>query len=620
MFGVVIFPSRSGSLRGGESIDFLRWHAANVFYLGNEITPVFAFPLGSDYSIIKNELNQLHNVHCIDYAGDFLDAIEVIWRSLEEEYRPICLLSLLSSFAPDGCVDTLVREQLASNASICLWQGLSFGVSPILISRAFARFARRVYDMGNFRINEEYEHFFRSCVEVAEKGGVRELTIRKVELAMFFKYEPADVPRYVSVTGIDNMRRLRRITAEFHCSEENRGFCLQEKWKVQLRSDRRLQSICSRRTGTAETEIRVLYVSLASAYTGASESLCEMLKQLPKLGVKPFVFLGAEGYFSDRLKSLGVEVLISEFDGSNPFEFSDQVSRLFGLCRPDVVHFNDFSGWLIAVLAKQRGIPIVYHARSIFWTDDTMNVLESSDHVIAVSDYVRRRVASLDCDTSNISVVYDGVNLQRFSVRDEKRRVLARQAIGIPDGYFCIVTVARLAWNKRYDVLLEALANVRERQGDRFRLVVVGESGGDVRCAKAFEDLLGRLQLSSCISRLSFHPNVLEVIAAADICVLCSEKEPLGTFVLESMASAVPVIVGSDGGVKELVAAGAGIIVRSGDIDELCVAIERLFKDSEMRNMMGRRGRAVCEELCSIERCAESVAAVYRRVTGAVMT
>jgi glycosyltransferase involved in cell wall biosynthesis len=70
-------------------------------------------------------------------------------------------------------------------------------------------------------------------------------------------------------------------------------------------------------------------------------------------------------------------------------------------------------------------------------------------------------------------------------------------------------------------------------------------------------------------------------------------REPKGLYLLEAMASGVPVVVPRHGAAPELVeATGGGVLVTPGDASELAATLADLLDDSGRRGELGAAGRA----------------------------
>jgi glycosyltransferase involved in cell wall biosynthesis len=88
-----------------------------------------------------------------------------------------------------------------------------------------------------------------------------------------------------------------------------------------------------------------------------------------------------------------------------------------------------------------------------------------------------------------------------------------------------------------------------------------------------------------------------------------------GTFVLEALASGVPVVEPRAGGPAEIVeATGGGLLVEPDDPGALAAAIEDLLLHPADARAMGRRGREAVLEAFGIRRMAENVLGVFESV------
>jgi glycosyltransferase involved in cell wall biosynthesis len=81
------------------------------------------------------------------------------------------------------------------------------------------------------------------------------------------------------------------------------------------------------------------------------------------------------------------------------------------------------------------------------------------------------------------------------------------------------------------------------------------------------------------------------VATAFDVAVLCSEWEGLPLAALEVMSAGVPLIATAVGGLPELLADGAGVLVPPGDAHALADAIDTLHGQPAAASRIGAAGR-----------------------------
>jgi glycosyltransferase involved in cell wall biosynthesis len=100
-------------------------------------------------------------------------------------------------------------------------------------------------------------------------------------------------------------------------------------------------------------------------------------------------------------------------------------------------------------------------------------------------------------------------------------------------------------------------------------------------------------------------------LVGADVFVLSSLAEGLGSSVLAAMALDVPVVASRVGGVPELVGSGGGVLVPAGNAADFAAAVQRVLSNPEYGRSLARTARRELERF-SPEAMAERVVQVYR--------
>lgn len=107
----------------------------------------------------------------------------------------------------------------------------------------------------------------------------------------------------------------------------------------------------------------------------------------------------------------------------------------------------------------------------------------------------------------------------------------------------------------------------------------------------------------------------LELLADADVLVYPSTAEVFGLVPFEGLLCGAPVVVGDDCGCGELIAeAGAGLLVRHGDVAGLRARIRTLLADRVAARAMVARGRRYIGEHLDFQRVAARHEALYAEV------
>jgi glycosyltransferase involved in cell wall biosynthesis len=206
---------------------------------------------------------------------------------------------------------------------------------------------------------------------------------------------------------------------------------------------------------------------------------------------------------------------------------------------------------------------------------------ETADAVVCVSDYARSQLLSIvDGNVGGrLHTVHCGVDMERFSPRASTRN----------DGPLSVLTVAQLARRKGIDVLLDAVALLRERDVP-VDAVIVGE-GGERRGLEARARELGLDEVVTFAGAVG-QDRIPDYYARADVFCLPSFAEGIPIVLMEAMARELPVVATAIMGVPELVVHGrCGLLVAPARADELAAALEELARDPALREQLGREGR-----------------------------
>ena len=210
------------------------------------------------------------------------------------------------------------------------------------------------------------------------------------------------------------------------------------------------------------------------------------------------------------------------------------------------------------------------------------------DRFIAVSDYYVPVMANLlRIPSDRIAVVPLGINLAGYTPRRPH-----------DDGgsEFCVGYFARIAPEKGLHVLAEAYAQFRRRTaGAPIRLEAAGYLSHahapyleEVRRSLDRAGLAGEFTYRGAVDR---HGKLAFLRSLDVLSVPATYDEPKGVFLLEGMASGVPVVQPRRGAFTEIVEkTGGGLLVAPDDPSALADGLYKLWQDRALAAALGLRG------------------------------
>ena len=220
-----------------------------------------------------------------------------------------------------------------------------------------------------------------------------------------------------------------------------------------------------------------------------------------------------------------------------------------------------------------------------------------ADAVIVLTRRLADRLLAEGVDPGRVHVIPSGVDLRRFA------RPLPDPAPALPRPR--VLFVGRLAAQKGVTTLLEAVPLLRSPAA----VVLVGD--GPLRPAlerQAARLGPGRVRFQGFVP----HAEVPAWLAAADVLVLPSVYEELGSVLLEAMAAGLPVVASAVGGIPDALGP-AGRLVPAGDPAALAAAVDQVLDDPALAAELAAAARRRAAAF-SWDTLAEQVLEVYRQV------
>jgi len=225
-----------------------------------------------------------------------------------------------------------------------------------------------------------------------------------------------------------------------------------------------------------------------------------------------------------------------------------------------------------------------------------------AEAVLVITPRLRGLLLSNGVEEDRLHLIPPGVNPSLFEGPFED----PFEGVGRPRVLF----VGRLATQKGVRALVEAAALIENPSA---RVLLVGD--GPER--PALEREARRIGVGDRVRFLGFfaHERLPAAMAHADLLVLPSVYEELGTVLLEAMWAGLPIVASRTGGIPDVIEDGVnGLLVPPGDPVALARAIDRLFADRALAHRLSAEARKRGKDY-DWEVLAGRVLEVYRGIT-----
>lgn len=366
--------------------------------------------------------------------------------------------------------------------------------------------------------------------------------------------------------------------------------------------------------------MRVLLTS--HAYTAeANLAKVEALARLPDMGLSVI----APRVWHDYLRTVRMEsrdaravqllTLPVLFSGrSNAFVYSPlSLWKALESFRPDLLHIEQepyslaaLEFLLLARMAHVRAVSLfswdnIDRAWGYPKTAIERFVLSRLSLIVAGSSGAERRLRRQGFRGPVRIMPLVGVDPELFRPRDR-----------VPPRPFTVGFVGRLVPEKGIGDLLRAFALLPRES----RLVIVGRGELEPFILRRSQELgfLDRMTIEPPVP----HRQVARLLGEMDVLVLPSRSAPhwveqFGHVLIEAMSSGVPVVGSSSGAIPEVIGE-AGLIFPEADPQALGEALERLWKDLDLRRELAKRGRARVLQRYTHERVSGTLRAAFVEV------
>ena len=351
-----------------------------------------------------------------------------------------------------------------------------------------------------------------------------------------------------------------------------------------------------REEGAAEQLNRLLIVAGDLGLGGAEKQLVELVSALTGVGVVVAVHLFDSGlHYDEAVRAAGATIHSPPkglLGGGDPFRRGIDVSRLARRFRPDlVIAWRFYLNPYAAIAAQACGVRSLGAVR-----EDLSDAFEGVGRLAplclrapsAIVTNSERSARALNGKGVAVRVLANVIDIAAFDTVGANGCI---EPATIPSGRPFVIGVGTLKREKRFDVLLEAFAELIgfDDGAPTPFLGIVGD--GPLRAAL----MLRATQLgltSDHVAFLGSRNDVPALLHRASLFVLSSEQEGTPNVILEAMAAGRPVVTTDVGDAAVLVQhQQTGLVVPPNAPAALASAMGTVLRDNELAAAFGIAGR-----------------------------
>jgi glycosyltransferase involved in cell wall biosynthesis len=307
--------------------------------------------------------------------------------------------------------------------------------------------------------------------------------------------------------------------------------------------------------------VRVLQVDAGREWRGGQNQVRLLCRELHRAGVEVRLATKRDGQLAQRAIAEQIPTTPVRWRISlDPGTVLELIAVLVKFS-PDIVHVHDSHALTLVRWAMDFGYwtaepPPIVASRRVDFSIRRRSGWFRVDRVIAVSSAVQRVLIACGLPQTAITVIRDGIDADEIRA-NAAQPYDVRARLGLAAGTPLAVNAAALVDHKDHRTLLKAAAHARALQPG-LHWVIAGE--GELR--HTLEREITQQGLDDIVHLLGYVNQVDALIREANVFVMSSKEEGLGSVILHALALEKPVVATAGGGIPELLPPEALVPVR----------------------------------------------------------
>lgn len=358
--------------------------------------------------------------------------------------------------------------------------------------------------------------------------------------------------------------------------------------------------------------MRILQLRSSDVFSSPERLIIGQCRHLPEFDFlcASFVRPGVENRFLKECAEAGIDT--AEIPDSFPGDIRliGRLRRLIMEKRIDLVISHDYkAGFYTFFSLRKQAVRQIAYFHGVTSEDKKVKIYNAVDRqvlkrlgqVIAVSEKTRQLLVGMGIESERIEVVPNAI--------DDESLIADHQFEVRPEGPARIMAAGRFSYEKGFDLLLQALAKVKESTSP-FSVDLFGAGPEEDKLHR----LVKELDLESIVTFRGFVDSLLPELRRADFLVMPSRSEGMPVTVLEAWSQRLGLIATTVGGVPEIVEDGVnGLLVAPENVPALTERIVWALDHRREMRQYGSAGFELVRERYTYSQQAELLRKIYNQ-------